>query len=100
MSQIISHINPQNPEFRANYEHNQSLVSQLRERQQMAASERPPRVIQRQRDRGKLLVRERIEAILDHGSPFLELPVTPFRRIAVLLSRSYQFQCLLSSSSS
>jgi acetyl-CoA carboxylase carboxyltransferase component len=73
MSQIISHINPQNPEFQANQEHNKSLVSQLRERQKMVASERPVRVIQRQRDRGKLLVRERVDALLDDDSPFLEL---------------------------
>ena len=39
----------------------------------MAISERPLRVIQRQRDRGKLLVRERVDAILDDDSPFLEL---------------------------
>jgi len=37
------------------------------------ATERPQRIIQRQRDRGKLLARERIEAILDDSSPFLEL---------------------------
>jgi acetyl-CoA carboxylase carboxyltransferase component len=73
MSQIISHINPQNPEFLANHEYNKNLVSQLMERQKMAASERTLRVIQRQRDRGKLLVRERIDAILDDDSPFLEL---------------------------
>lgn len=73
MSQIISHINPQNPEFRANHEHNKSLVNQLMKRQKMAASERASRVTQRQRDRGKLLVRERVDAILDDESPFLEL---------------------------
>ncbi len=73
MSQIISHINPHNSEFRANHEHNKSLVNQLMKRQKMAASERTSRVIQRQRDRGKLLVRERVDAILDDDSPFLEL---------------------------
>ncbi len=73
MTQIISHINPQNPEFRANHEHNKSLVNQLMKRQKMAASERASRVTQRQRDRGKLLVRERVDAILDDESPFLEL---------------------------
>jgi acetyl-CoA carboxylase carboxyltransferase component len=73
MSQIISHINPQNPEFRANHEHNKSLVSQLMKRQKKAASERPLRVTQRHQDRGKLLVRERVDTILDDDSPFLEL---------------------------
>jgi len=73
MSQIISHINPQNPEYLANYEHNLDLVNQLKERQKLAASERPEQVIRRQHDRGKLLARERIEVVLDDGSPFLEL---------------------------
>lgn len=73
MSQIRSHINPQNPDFQRNFESNKALVSQLNTRQELVATERPPRIIQRQRDRGKLLVRERIEAILDDKSPFLEL---------------------------
>jgi acetyl-CoA carboxylase carboxyltransferase component len=73
MSQLISRINPQNPDYQTNYEHNKALVSQLNSRQETAARERPQRTIQRQRDRNKLLVRERIEAILDHESPFLEL---------------------------
>ncbi|MCP4415761.1 MAG: methylcrotonoyl-CoA carboxylase, partial [Chloroflexi bacterium] len=45
----------------------------LHERQKQAAAERPSRTINRHLARGKLLVRERIEAILDDGSPFLEL---------------------------
>jgi acetyl-CoA carboxylase carboxyltransferase component len=73
MSEIISHINPNSPEFQANYEHNNALAEQLETRQRQAAGEREPHVVQRQRDRGKLLVRERIEAILDESSPFLEL---------------------------
>lgn len=73
MSQIISHINPQNPDYQANHEHNKALVLQLNNRQEQVATQRPQRTIQRQRDRNKLLVRERIEAILDHKSPFLEL---------------------------
>lgn len=73
MSQIISHLNPRNPDYLTNYEHNKGLVNELKRRQEVVATERPARVIDRQRDRGKLLVRERIEAILDHNSPFLEL---------------------------
>jgi acetyl-CoA carboxylase carboxyltransferase component len=73
MSQIISHVNTHSPEYKTNYEHNQALARQLAERQQQVATERPQRVIERQRQRGKLLVHERIEAILDANSPFLEL---------------------------
>ncbi|MCP4358111.1 MAG: methylcrotonoyl-CoA carboxylase [Chloroflexi bacterium] len=73
MSEIISHINTNSPDYKNNYSHNKALADQLHERQQIAASTRSPRTIQRQRQRGKLLVRERIDAILDGGSPFLEL---------------------------
>src|SRR5690606_37480512 len=33
----------------------------------------PPRVVELQRLRGKLLARERVDTLLDDGSPFLEL---------------------------
>ncbi|MBE2201928.1 MAG: methylcrotonoyl-CoA carboxylase [Anaerolinea sp.] len=73
MSQLISHIHTNTAEFKANYDHNKRLAELLHERQQQAAAQRPSRTIERHRQRGKLLVRERIEAILDDGSPFLEL---------------------------
>lgn len=73
MSQLISHINPNSPEFKANHAYNKALAEQLHERQQQAANQRNPRTIDRHRERGKLLVRERIDAILDEDSPFLEL---------------------------
>lgn len=73
MSEIVSHINPNTPEYQANVSHNKALAEELNERQKQVAAQRPQRVIQRQRDRGKLLVRERIEVILDDSSPFLEL---------------------------
>ncbi len=73
MTQIYSQINPNTPEYKQNYEHNKALAAQLAERQAKAAFERSERAITRQRKREKLLVRERIEAILDDGSPFLEL---------------------------
>jgi acetyl-CoA carboxylase carboxyltransferase component len=73
MSQLISHIHTNSPEYQANYAHNKALADQLADRQRQATQDRPSRTIALQRDRGKLLVRERIEAILDEGSPFLEL---------------------------
>ena len=73
MSEIISHINPNNPDYQVNFSHNKALAEELNARQALVATERPQRIIQRQRDRGKLLARERIEAILDDSSPFLEL---------------------------
>src|SRR5690606_35668380 len=73
MSQIVSQIHTNSAEYQANYRHNKLLAEQLAARQQQVAYERPDRVVQRQRKRGKLLVHERIEALLDHDSPFLEL---------------------------
>ncbi|MCP4417165.1 MAG: methylcrotonoyl-CoA carboxylase, partial [Chloroflexi bacterium] len=73
MSQIISQIHTNSSEYKTNFEHNKALSEQLHERQKQAAAERPSRTINRHLARGKLLVRERIEAILDDGSPFLEL---------------------------
>lgn len=73
MSQLVSHLNTNSAEYKSNYAHNQALADQLRQRQQEVAHSRPSRLIERHRQRGKLLVHERIDAILDPGSPFLEL---------------------------
>jgi acetyl-CoA carboxylase carboxyltransferase component len=73
MSELISQINPNSAEYKANYAANKALAERLSERQQQVAVERPPRTVELQRQRGKLLARERIEALLDPGSPFLEL---------------------------
>jgi acetyl-CoA carboxylase carboxyltransferase component len=73
MTELISHIDPHSAEYKANYAANKALAEELAERQNEAALGRPPRVVELQRLRGKLLVRERIDALLDPGSPFLEL---------------------------
>ena len=73
MSEIISRIDPGGEEFNTNFKHNKALAEELQVRQQQAAYQRPERMIQRQRDRGKLLVHERIDALLDENSPLLEL---------------------------
>lgn len=73
MSIISSHIHLDSVEYKTNYEHNKSLADLLHQRQQEVAGDRPSRIIERERERGKLLVHERIEAILDADSPFLEL---------------------------
>ena len=73
MSELGSQINPNSADFKTNYAANKALAEQLAERQQRSSTERPPRVVDLQRQRGKLLPRERIEALLDPGSPFLEL---------------------------
>lgn len=73
MSELGSQINLNSAEYKANYAANKTLAEQLTERHKKVTAERPPRIVELQRQRGKLLARERIEALLDHGSPFLEL---------------------------
>jgi acetyl-CoA carboxylase carboxyltransferase component len=73
MSQIISQIQTQSAEFKTNAAHNQGLAEKLRRRQQEVAFDRPEYIVERQRKRSKLLVHERIEALLDAESPFLAL---------------------------
>ena len=73
MTELTSHINPNSADYKANYAANKALAEQLAERQTQAATGRPPRIVELQRLRGKLLAHERIDALLDPGSPFLEL---------------------------
>jgi 3-methylcrotonyl-CoA carboxylase beta subunit/propionyl-CoA carboxylase len=51
----------------------EALVAELRERTTTIRQGGGPRYLQRHREQGKLPVRERIEKLLDAGSPFLEL---------------------------
>ncbi len=49
------------------------LLAELRERTAAAALGGPEKLRERHRSRGKLLARERIDVLLDRGSPFLEI---------------------------
>jgi 3-methylcrotonyl-CoA carboxylase beta subunit len=51
----------------------EDLVAELRERTAAVAEGGGPEALDRHRSRGKLLARERIDALLDPGSAFLEL---------------------------
>lgn len=73
MEVLESHINPNDERFKANAEHNRALVAELNARLAQVRKGGPPRAHERHREQGKLFVRERIERLLDPGSPFLEL---------------------------
>ena len=45
MSQLISQLNVNSPDFKTNYEHNKQLAEQLAERQRETAVSRPQRTI-------------------------------------------------------
>ncbi len=79
MRAIDSRIDPTDHTFVANRERMQLLVQQLRDRVTAARQGGGPRYLQRHREQGKLPVRERIDRLLDAGSPFLELsPLAAF----------------------
>ena len=73
MDLLPSHIDTQSEAFRANADRMAALVRELRERTAAARQGGGAKYVQRQRDQGKLPVRERIDKLLDPGSPFLEL---------------------------
>jgi 3-methylcrotonyl-CoA carboxylase beta subunit len=50
-----------------------ALVDELRERRAVTAEGGPERARERHVSRGKMLARDRIDALLDRGSPFLEV---------------------------
>ncbi len=65
--------------FRKTEAHNRALAGQLRERTALAALGGPESARSRHVGRGKLLPRERVERLLDPGSPFLEIaPLAAF----------------------
>ena len=73
---LTTRVDPSSDEARANARQMRALVADLRAKTD-AVSERgaagDERQIARHRERGKLPVRERIDRLLDPGSPFLEL---------------------------
>jgi 3-methylcrotonyl-CoA carboxylase beta subunit len=73
MTVLESKVNTRDAAFTENCEHMQTQVNDLRalvERIKLGGGEKYQ---QRHKDRGKLLPRERLDALLDPGSPFLEL---------------------------
>ena len=73
MKRIESRIDTRSTDFLANLEHNRRLAADLRDKQRVAREVRPARDMERLARQGKLFVRERIERLLDPGTPFLEL---------------------------
>jgi 3-methylcrotonyl-CoA carboxylase beta subunit len=79
VSLLKSEISPGDANFKANAAAMQTLVSELKLRQATAALGGDERSRKRHTERGKLLPRERVERLIDPGSPFLELsPLAAF----------------------
>jgi 3-methylcrotonyl-CoA carboxylase beta subunit len=73
MSRIQSKLNTRSDEFAANTTHMQGLVDDLCRHIEEIGKGGGEKYQQRHESRGKLLVRDRINALIDPGSPFLEL---------------------------
>src|SRR5699024_3612942 len=73
MSQLFSHLDPRDDDFAANASRMRELVADLEQQLARTARGGSERARRKHLDRGKLLPRERIRALLDPGSPFLEL---------------------------
>jgi 3-methylcrotonyl-CoA carboxylase beta subunit len=72
-SRLRSHVDPSSEVFRRNADVQRELVSTLRERVAEARRGGSEAARTRHVERGKLLPRDRLDALVDPGSPFLEL---------------------------
>ena len=73
MFRLQSQIDVKSAEFSANVESMASIVADLREKLRIVAAGGSAKAVEKHRDRGRLLARERIDLLLDPGAPFLEL---------------------------
>ena len=73
MAVLTRNINPQSKEFKTNAEAMQSLVTHLQTTVTQLAQGGNEPARERHRKQGKLLPRERLQQLIDPGSPFLEL---------------------------
>jgi len=73
MELLESHLDTGSEEFRANAAHHRALVAELRARLETVKQMGGAESVKRHTSRGKLVVRERIERLLDPGTAFLEL---------------------------
>ncbi len=73
MSVLHSTIRTQDPEFQANRAHYETLLRQYREALEWARAGGGAEALAKHRARNKLTARERIDALIDPDTPFLEV---------------------------
>src|SRR6478736_5360754 len=73
MQPLASHIDSNSKDFQINAEFNRGLANELKKRIEKARLGGGDEAVKKHKARKKLPPRERIEKILDPGSPFLEL---------------------------
>ncbi|MCX5790249.1 MAG: methylcrotonoyl-CoA carboxylase, partial [Elusimicrobia bacterium] len=81
MDKLKTLVDPKDPAFQKNVEHNRKLLEEYRalaEKTKLGGSEK---VRQLHQSRNKLLVRDRLEELLDPDTPFLELSLLAARDV-------------------
>ena len=73
MTVLSTRIDPRSEAYRVNYAAMAEQVKYLNEQLALARAGGGEKYVKRHRERGKLMVRERIELLLDRDAPFLEL---------------------------
>jgi len=73
MHPLSSHIDTNSSDFRANSQFHKALASELKAKIEKVRQGGGEDAVKKHRARKKFLARERIEKVLDPGSPFLEL---------------------------
>jgi propionyl-CoA carboxylase len=73
MDLLESHLDTSSAEFKANDAHHRGLAAELRRRLETVRAGGGAEAVARHAARGKLLVRDRVERLLDPGTAFLEL---------------------------
>jgi 3-methylcrotonyl-CoA carboxylase beta subunit/propionyl-CoA carboxylase len=105
MDPIESHLDTSSADFQANRERIAALVAELQEKLAAAREGGGEKYVARHREQGKMPVRERIAALLDPNTPFLELsPLAahgvyekeaPAAGIVTGIGRVQQRECLI-----
>jgi acetyl-CoA carboxylase carboxyltransferase component len=73
MELLESTVNPDDEQFQANARYHAALIDELHRRLERVRRGGGEQYRQRHQQQGKLLVRDRIDRLLDPGSPFLEI---------------------------
>ena len=87
MTQIRSRVSTADEEFRLNRAHYEGLIAALHQKRRVASLGGPPKARERHLARDKILPRDRVEVLLDPGSPFLEFGAARRRRHATKACR-------------
>ena len=72
MFTLNSHIDRSDPDYRANFQSNKFRLDDFKEALFRVQSGGNPDAVKKHKSRGKMLARERIELLLDPGTPFIE----------------------------